>query len=131
MAEDDFMKNPEPCRFVLDNGPAQPAGTSSCASSPRVTSLPNRQTREVEGANHPYTGGHPGRQDPPAFDPSETVEMLIAVPDEDDVAVFRLLPRDLAGRVFAYLPLDHQENLIRCLSREQMRQVLAGMTAAI
>ena len=62
------------------------------------------------------------------FDPSDIAEILIEVPDEDDVAIFRLLPRDLAGRVFSYLPLDHQENLIRCLSNDQMRQILDGMT---
>ena len=62
------------------------------------------------------------------FDPSDIADILIEAPDEDDVAIFRLLPRDLAGRVFAYLPLDHQENLIRSLSNDQMRQVLDGMS---
>ena len=62
------------------------------------------------------------------FDPSDIAEILVHVPDEDDVAIFRLLPRELAGRVFAYLPLDHQEGLIRSLSHEQMRQVLSEMT---
>lgn len=62
------------------------------------------------------------------FDPSDIAEILVAMPDADDVALFRLLPRHLAGRVFAYLPLDHQENLLRCLTNDQMRQVLAGMT---
>jgi magnesium transporter len=62
------------------------------------------------------------------FDPSDIAEILVAVPDEDDVAIFRLLPRELAGRVFAYLPRDHQEGLIRSLSHEQMRHVLEGMT---
>ena len=62
------------------------------------------------------------------FDPSDIAEVLIEVPDEDDVAIFRILPRDLAGRVFSYLPLDHQKNLIRCLSNDQMRNVLSGMT---
>src|SRR5438105_12646300 len=62
------------------------------------------------------------------FDPSDIAEIFVHVPDEDDVAIFRLLPRELAGRVFAYLPLDHQEGLIRSLSHEQMRQVLAAMT---
>src|SRR5436309_7946456 len=62
------------------------------------------------------------------FDPSDIAEILIEVPDEDDPAIFRLLPRDLASRVFSYLPLDHQESLIRSLSNEQMRQVLEGMT---
>ncbi|MFL5245946.1 MAG: magnesium transporter [Gemmataceae bacterium] len=63
-----------------------------------------------------------------SFDPSDVAEILIEVPDEDDPAIFRLLPRDLASRVFSYLPLDHQESLIRSLSNEQMRQVLEGMT---
>src|SRR3954471_6660186 len=62
------------------------------------------------------------------FDPSDIAEILIEVPDEDDAAIFRLLPRDLAGRVFSYLPLDHQENLLRILSNDQMRSVLRAMT---
>jgi magnesium transporter len=62
------------------------------------------------------------------FDPSDIAEILIAIPDQDDVAIFRILPRELAGRVFSYLPLDHQTTLIRCLSNDQMRQVLSGMT---
>jgi magnesium transporter len=62
------------------------------------------------------------------FDPSDIADILIGVPSKDDVAIFRILPRDLAGRVFAYLPLDHQEGLIRSLSSEQMAQVLEEMT---
>jgi magnesium transporter len=62
------------------------------------------------------------------FDPSDIAEILIEVPDQDDVAIFRILPRDLAGRVFSYLPIDHQKNLIRCLSNDQMRHILSGMT---
>lgn len=62
------------------------------------------------------------------FDPSDVAEILVEVPDEDDVTLFRLLPRETAGKVFAYLPLDHQEDLIRSLSNEQMHSVLQGMT---
>jgi magnesium transporter len=62
------------------------------------------------------------------FDPSDIAEILIDIPDADDVAVFRILPRDLAGRVFAYLPREHQEGLLRSLTNEQARGVLAGMT---
>src|SRR5581483_7176242 len=62
------------------------------------------------------------------WDPSDIASILIEIPDEDDVAIFRLLPRDLAGRVFAYLPRDHQEKLLRALTHEQMRTVLEGMT---
>ncbi len=60
--------------------------------------------------------------------PPDVASVLIEVPDEEDVAIFRLLPRESAGQVFAYLPLDHQENLIHTLSSDQMRSVLEGMT---
>src|SRR5262249_4718318 len=49
-------------------------------------------------------------------------------PDEDDAAIFRVLPRDRAAAVFAYLPRDHQEGLLRSLSGDQMRCVLAAMS---
>jgi len=62
------------------------------------------------------------------FDPSDVAEILVEVPDREDAAIFRLLPREQAGRVFAYLPPDHQENLLRSLTHEQMRAVLEGMT---
>lgn len=62
------------------------------------------------------------------FDPSDIASILIEIPDQDDVAIFRVLPRDLAGRVFSYLPRDHQERLLRALTHEQMRAVLEGMT---
>jgi magnesium transporter len=58
----------------------------------------------------------------------DIASVLIEVPDEEDVVIFRLLPRETAGRVFAYLPLDHKQNLIRALSSDQMRAVLAEMT---
>src|SRR2546426_12335541 len=62
------------------------------------------------------------------FDPSDIAEILRELPSRDDVAVFRVLPRALAGRVFAYMPLDHQEELLRSLTNEQMRSVLQAMT---
>jgi len=62
------------------------------------------------------------------LDPADVADVLIEVPDQDDAAVFRLLPRQQAGRVFSYLPPDHQERLLRTLTNDQMREVLAGMT---
>src|SRR5436305_1621570 len=62
------------------------------------------------------------------LNPADIAEILVEVPDEDDVAIYRVLPREVASSVFAHLPADHQENLIRTLSHEQMRDVLAGMT---
>jgi magnesium transporter len=62
------------------------------------------------------------------FHPSDIAEILTDVPDADDVAVFRLLPRERAGEVFAHLPLHHQEVLVRSLSNDQMRVLLTEMT---
>lgn len=62
------------------------------------------------------------------WDPSDVASILIEIPDEDDVAIFRLLPREVAGRVFAYLPRDHQESLLRSLTNDQARSILQGMT---
>src|SRR5262245_6595943 len=55
-------------------------------------------------------------------------EMLVDTPDEDAVPIFRIVPRQLAGQVFAYLPHHHQELLVRSLSSDQMRLLLAEMT---
>src|SRR5262245_6883351 len=62
------------------------------------------------------------------FDPADVAEILAEGSDEDDVAVFRVLPRDRAGAVFAYLHRDRQERLLRSLTSDQMRTVLAAMT---
>jgi magnesium transporter len=62
------------------------------------------------------------------LDPADVADILVQVPDQDDAAIFRLLPRTQAGRVFSYLPPDHQEGLLRTLTNDQMREVLAGMT---
>src|SRR5262245_29720000 len=61
------------------------------------------------------------------FDPADVAEILAELPDPDDVALFRLLPRDLADRAFAYLPPGHQERLLRSLTGEQTRDLLRAM----
>lgn len=62
------------------------------------------------------------------FHSSDIAEILVEIPDEDDVPIFRILPRDLAGDVFAYLPAHHQEALLRSLTNEQARALLNEMT---
>ncbi|MCX7700814.1 MAG: magnesium transporter [Gemmataceae bacterium] len=62
------------------------------------------------------------------FDPSDVAEIIAEAPHPDDVAIFRLLPREQAGAVFAYLPADRQDALLRNLTNEQMQAVLQGMS---
>lgn len=62
------------------------------------------------------------------FHPSDTAEILLDIPEADDLVLFRILPRELAGQVFAYLPHHHQEMLVRSVSSDQMRSLLTEMT---
>lgn len=61
------------------------------------------------------------------FDASDIAEILADVPDVDDVPLFRILPRELAGDVFAYLSAAQQEELLRSLTGEQTRTLLAEL----
>jgi magnesium transporter len=62
------------------------------------------------------------------FHPSDIAEILVDVPETDYAAIFRILPRGLAGQVFSYLPQPTQELLVRSLTNEQMRSLLSQMT---
>ncbi|BBO34507.1 magnesium transporter [Lacipirellula parvula] len=62
------------------------------------------------------------------FHPAEIAEILEDIPDADDVPIFRVLPRTLAAEVFAHLPQQHQEMLIRSVSSDQMRSLLSDMS---
>jgi magnesium transporter len=61
------------------------------------------------------------------MNPSDVADLIIALPAEEEVFVFRVLPKDQAGEVFSYLPPDHQEELIAALTNEQARAVLQAM----
>ena len=40
--------------------------------------------------------------------PLDIASLLVEVPDDQDAAIFRVLPKELASQVFTYLPLAHQ-----------------------
>jgi magnesium transporter len=61
------------------------------------------------------------------FEPSDTAEIIEALPDEDDAAIFRILPSDLAAQIFSHLPRDGQKALIRQLSDNQISSLLERM----
>lgn len=62
------------------------------------------------------------------LDPSDIADILIDVPPEDEGVVFRVLPRDVAAKAFAYLPMDRQGELVHSLGNAQVAAVLAEMT---
>ena len=62
------------------------------------------------------------------WDPSELAELISEVKEEDQVIIFRLLPRDLATKTFEYLELDVQENLLKAMGQEQVANILNDMS---
>ena len=59
--------------------------------------------------------------------PPTTAELIEALPVEQQVLVFRLLPRDLAADVFEYLPLEAQERLLKAMATEEVAKILNEM----
>lgn len=59
---------------------------------------------------------------------SDVADLIIDLPPEEEGIVFHLLPKKQAGRVFAYLPLEHQESLLRSITSDQARSVFEGMS---
>ena len=55
--------------------------------------------------------------------PPEIANLIGALPPEEDVIVFRLLPHDLATETFEYLSPEKQQELIEALAHEQDRLV--------
>lgn len=58
----------------------------------------------------------------------ELAEMLPALEKPERVLVFRLLPRDLGTEVFSYLGADDRDALLRDLTDEETRSLLAGLS---
>ncbi|HWQ54028.1 MAG TPA: magnesium transporter [Bryobacteraceae bacterium] len=58
----------------------------------------------------------------------ELAEMLPTLEKPERVLVFRLLPRALGTEVFSYLGADDQDALLRDLTDEETRSLLAGLT---
>ncbi|HLJ89798.1 MAG TPA: AAA-associated domain-containing protein [Candidatus Angelobacter sp.] len=60
--------------------------------------------------------------------PDASVSELIAgLADDQQQALFRALPEDLAGKVLSYFPYYHQYILLHCRPVNEMRQVLDAM----
>ena len=60
--------------------------------------------------------------------PSDIADMVIALPAKDEGILFRLLPRQLATRVFAYLPPEYQEELLASLSGREVEEIINNLS---
>ena len=60
--------------------------------------------------------------------PADIADLVLSLSDEEQVLVFRLLPKELAADVFEYLDFDTQLSFIRAMSKEKIGEILNEMS---
>lgn len=60
--------------------------------------------------------------------PADVAEVILDLPEDEQVIIFRLLPTPLAADVFEYLDADAQQQLLRAMAHEQVVAILNEMT---
>src|SRR5437763_16865733 len=61
--------------------------------------------------------------------PADVAEVIVDLPADDRVIIFRVLPATLAADVFEYLDVEAQQELLRCMAHEQVAAILNEMSA--
>jgi magnesium transporter len=54
-------------------------------------------------------------------------EVILDLPEDEQVIIFRVLPHDLAADVFEYIGIEEQHKLLRALAHEQVAAILNEM----
>jgi magnesium transporter len=60
--------------------------------------------------------------------PADVAEVIVDMPEDERVIIFRVLPAALAADVFEYLEVDAQQELLRSMAREQVVAILNEMS---
>src|SRR2546430_708390 len=60
--------------------------------------------------------------------PADVAEVILDMPEDEQVIIFRVLPNALAADVFEYLDLDAQQKLLRAMAHEQVVGILNEMS---
>src|SRR5580704_13460935 len=59
--------------------------------------------------------------------PADVAEVILYVPEDEQVIIFRVLPHALAADVFEYLDVESQQKLLRAMAHEQVAAILNEM----
>ena len=59
--------------------------------------------------------------------PADLAEVIVDLPEDEQVIIFRVLPHDLAADVFEYLDFEAQQTLLRAMAHEQVVAILNEM----
>src|SRR6266567_8874548 len=60
--------------------------------------------------------------------PADVAEVILDLPEDEQVIIFRVLPADLAADVFEYIGIEEQQNLLRAMAHEQVVGILNEMS---
>jgi len=60
--------------------------------------------------------------------PADVAEVILDLPENEQVIIFRILPHALAADVFEYLDFDAQQQLLRAMAHEQVVAILNEMS---
>ena len=60
--------------------------------------------------------------------PVEIAEVILDLPEDDQVIIFRVLPAALAADVFEYLGIEEQQHLLKAMAHEQVVAILNEMS---
>jgi magnesium transporter len=59
--------------------------------------------------------------------PADVAEVILDLPEDEQVIIFRVLPHDLAADVFEYIGVEEQQKLLRAMAHEQVAAILNEM----
>jgi magnesium transporter len=59
--------------------------------------------------------------------PADVAEVILDLPEDEQVIIFRVLPHDLAADVFEYIGVEEQQKLLRAMAHEQVVVILNEM----
>src|SRR5437870_9433585 len=60
--------------------------------------------------------------------PADVAEVILDLPQDEQVIIFRVLPAALAADVFEYIGIEEQQNLLRAMAHEQVVAILNEMS---
>src|SRR5438128_4360918 len=60
--------------------------------------------------------------------PADVAEVILDLPEDEQVIIFRVLPAALAADVFEYIGIEEQQNLLRAMAHEQVVGILNEMS---
>src|SRR5213079_3038279 len=60
--------------------------------------------------------------------PADVADVILDLPEDEQVIIFRVLPAALAADVFEYIGIEEQQNLLRAMAHEQVVAILNEMS---